>query len=62
MLEVKITSGYYSPINGTQTSEEGNGASTSQMTGKCVFMRDHLPSPKPMTNVSQSSNNPYKYH
>ena len=40
--EVKIISGYYSPINGTQTNEEGNGSNSSQLTGKCVYMRDHL--------------------
>ena len=42
-VEIKIISGYYSPINGQQTNEEGNGASSSQFVGKCVYMRDHQP-------------------
>ncbi len=60
--EVKIISGYYSPINGTQTSEEGNGTSTSQLTGKCVYMRDHITDAAPHTHTSQSSNNPFQHH
>ena len=61
-LEIKIISGYFSPINGTQTNEEGNGTTSSQIVGKCVYMRDHLASPKAKTNISQSSNNPFQHH
>ncbi len=61
-LEIKIISGYYSPINGTQTNEEGNGDTSSQIVGKCVYMRDHLAIPQKRTNISQSSNNPFQHH
>ncbi len=61
-LEIKIISGYYSPVHATQTSEEGDGTTSSQVVGKCVYMRDHLASPKAKTNVSQSSNNPFQHH
>lgn len=61
-LEIKIISGYYSPINGTQTNEEGNGDASSQMVGKCVYMRDHLASAPPRKQTSQSSNNPFQHH
>ncbi len=62
--EVKIISAYYSPINGTETNEEGdaNGDTSSQLTGKCVYMRDHQASPPAKTNISQSSNNPFQHH
>lgn len=61
-LEIKIISGYYSPINGTQTNEESNGDTSSQMVGKCVYMRDHLASAPPRKQTSQSSNNPFQHH
>ena len=40
-LEMKIVGSYFSPINNMQTSEKTNGARVSEMTGKCVMMRDH---------------------
>ncbi len=61
-VEVKIISGYYSPINGTQTNEEGNGASSSQLTGKCVYMRDHNTSGTPANSSTRNSNNAFQYH
>jgi prepilin-type N-terminal cleavage/methylation domain-containing protein len=62
-LEVKVISSYYSPINGQQTSEEGNGASSSQLVGKCVYMRDHNPTGKPPPNsATMQSNDPFQYH
>ncbi|MGI4789839.1 MAG: type II secretion system protein [Janthinobacterium lividum] len=61
-LEVKVISSYYSPINGQQTSEEGTGASSSQLTGKCVFMRDHYTGSISGTTTTQSSNNVFQYH
>ena len=60
-VEVKIISGYYSPINGTQTSEESAGASTSQLTGKCVYMRDHATTGAPSNAGTRSSNNVFQY-
>lgn len=56
-MEIKIVSGAYSPINGVQTSEEGNGTYTSKLVGKCVLMRDHtseVPAP------TQGVNNPFQ--
>ena len=63
-LEVKIISSYFSPINGQQTSEEGNGASSSQLSGKCVFMRDHYTGDtSATTNYGQGAgNNAFQYH
>lgn len=63
-LEIKLISSYYSPINGQQTSEEGTGASSSQLTGKCVFMRDHCTAASSFTSNSgvQPSNNVFQYH
>lgn len=60
-VEVKIISGYYSPINGTQTNEEGNGASSSQLTGKCVYMRDHNTAGTPSNASTRNSNNAFQY-
>ncbi len=40
-VEIKIVTSYYSPINGQQTNEQTGGGNSSQMTGKCVLMRDH---------------------
>jgi type II secretory pathway pseudopilin PulG len=42
-VEIKVTSGYYSAINGQQTNESTNGTSTTQLVGRCVAMRDHAP-------------------
>ncbi len=44
-IEVKVVSGAYSAINGVQTDEQGNGSYTSQLDGKCILMRDHIPIP-----------------
>ena len=41
-VEIKVISSYFSPINGQQTNEETSGATSSQLNGKCVFMRDHF--------------------
>lgn len=59
--EIKVVSSYYSPINGEQTSEEGSGANTSQLIGKCVYMRDHSPSAPAPKNAVRSSNNVFQY-
>jgi type II secretory pathway pseudopilin PulG len=63
-VEVKIISSYYSPINGQQTSEEGNGNSSSQLSGKCVFMRDHCTASTSNTTNSgvRTGNNAFQYH
>lgn len=62
-VEVKIISGYYSPINGQQTSEEGDGSGTSQLSGKCAFMRDHMTggTQNPDPNA-RNSNNVFRHH
>ncbi len=63
-VEIKIISSYYSPINGQQTSEEGNGSSASQLTGKCVYMRDHCTAATSNTTNSgvRTGNNAFQYH
>jgi type II secretory pathway pseudopilin PulG len=61
-VEVKIISSYYSPVNGQQTSEEGSGASSSQLSGKCVYMRDHYTGSVDTKSSTQSSNNVFQYH
>lgn len=63
-VEVKIISSYFSPINGQQTSEEGNGASSSQLSGKCVYMRDHCTASTANTTNSgvRTGNNAFQYH
>jgi len=61
-LEVKIISSFYSPINGQQTSEEGTGASSSQLTGKCVFMRDHCTVSIVTDSGTRTSNNAFQFH
>ncbi len=56
--EIKITSGYFSIINGVQTNESTGGAdkNTTQLVGKCIAMRNfeltsvHIPK-----NVSATS-------
>lgn len=40
-LQAKIVSSYYSPVNGTQTSETTNGTQLTDLAGRCVEMRDH---------------------
>ena len=42
--EIKIISGLYDPIHGTATSDSSAGSSTA-LTGECVYLRDHNPSP-----------------
>lgn len=59
-VEIKIISGYYSPINGTQTMEGGNGV--SQLSGKCVYMRDHDTRGAPPSAGTQSSNNAFQHN
>jgi len=59
-VEIKIISGYYSPINGTQTMEGGNGV--SQLSGKCVYMRDHDTKGAPPSAGTQSSNNAFQHN
>ncbi len=61
-MEIKIISSYYSPINGRQTSEQGDGTSSSQLSGKCVFMRDHYAGslPAPAHQGSRAGNNVFQ--
>ncbi len=40
-VEIKLLCAYYSPINNFVTSESTNGIQSTQLTGKCVLMRDH---------------------
>ncbi len=63
-VEVKIISSYYSPVNGRQTSEETAGATTSQLSGKCVYMRDHCTAASSNTTNSgvRTGNNTFQYH
>ena len=58
-VELKIISGYYSPINGTQTIEGGSGI--SQLSGKCVYMRDHSTTGAPHSARTQGSNNAFQH-
>lgn len=60
-LEVKIVSSYYSLVNGRQTSEESNGSDTSQISGKCVLMRDYGNTVVPTTN-GNTNNNAFQAH
>jgi len=39
-MDVKIVSGYYSPISGSTTNESTNGNIATTLTGKCVLLRD----------------------
>ena len=64
-VEIKVISSYYSPINGQQTSEETAGATSSQLNGKCVFMRDHFngSNPQAPSNTgARTGSNPFQYH
>lgn len=56
-VEINIVSGYYSPINLMTTNEESNGSEVSNLTGKCVYMRDHQTSASTPTNANTSSTN-----
>lgn len=59
-VELKIISGYYSPINGTETIEGGSGI--SQLSGKCVYMRDHSATGVPSGAGTLSSNNTFQHN
>ena len=64
-VEIKIISSYYSPINGRQTSEEGNGAASSQLSGKCVYMRNHCTAGSqqaPSNTGARLGNNAFQYN
>ena len=63
-VEIKIISSYYSPINGRQTSEEGSGATSSQLSGKSVYMRDHCTDGSSSTTTPgvRTGNNTFQYH
>ena len=63
-VEVKIISSHYSPINGQQTNEEGSGASSSALVGKCVYMRDHYTGGNaiPTNTGSRTGNDTFQYH
>ena len=41
-VKVKITSAYYDPIHGYVSSDAANG-NVTQLTGECVYLRDHNP-------------------
>ncbi len=63
-VEVKIISSYYSAINGQQTNEQGSGASSSALVGKCVYMRDHYTGSDatPPNTGSRTGNDTFQYH
>ncbi|MBV9850327.1 MAG: prepilin-type N-terminal cleavage/methylation domain-containing protein [Armatimonadetes bacterium] len=61
-LEVKVISSYYSLDNGQQTNEETNGSDTSQLSGKCVLMRDSDTSPAPGGATTNPGNNAFRFH
>jgi type II secretory pathway pseudopilin PulG len=56
-VEINIVSGYYSPINLMTTNEESNGSEVSNLTGKCVYMRDHQTAASTPTNANTSATN-----
>ena len=39
-VEVKITCSNYSAVNGTQSSDTTSGTNDTQLTGKCIDLRD----------------------
>ncbi len=64
-IEVKVVSGVYSAVNGVQTDEEGNGTYTSQLDGKCILMRDHIPIPPgsgTLPGGAAHTSNPFQAH
>ncbi len=61
-VEVKIISSNYSAINGQQTNEEGSGASSSALTGKCVYMRDHFTGGGAIPSNTRHSNDTFQFH
>lgn len=61
-VEIKIISSYYSPINNRQTNEQGDGSSSSSLSGKCVYMRDHSPTAGAPADANvRPSNNVFQY-
>lgn len=42
--QIKIVSGQYDPIHGTTSSDSAAGGATA-LTGDCVYLRDHNPTP-----------------
>ena len=62
-VQIKIISGYYSAINGTQTNEATDGSQVSQLSGKCALMRNHSTSPLTgSTNTPNTLNNAWRRH
>jgi type II secretory pathway pseudopilin PulG len=65
-VQVKIISGYYSAINGTQTNEAADGSQVSQLVGKCALMRNHSTNPATggtnQTTVNNTLNNAWRRH
>lgn len=43
-VEIKIISGQYDPVHGTVSSDSASGGATA-LTGECVYLRDHNPTP-----------------
>ncbi|BDI32333.1 hypothetical protein CCAX7_43840 [Capsulimonas corticalis] len=41
-VKIKIVSSYYDPIHGYTSSDAANG-NVTQLTGECVYLRDHNP-------------------
>ncbi len=60
-VELKIVSAYYSPINSVQTSQANDGSQVSQLTGECIYMRDHGTQAVSSSANTKSSNNVTKY-
>jgi prepilin-type N-terminal cleavage/methylation domain-containing protein len=47
-VDVKVTCGEYSIVNGVQSSDSTNGTNTTQLVGRCVSLRNYyLASPNP---------------
>ena len=61
-VEVKIISSYYSLVNGQQTNEQTNGSDTSQLSGKCVLMRDHANAVLSGGSNDSTNNNAFRFH
>jgi prepilin-type N-terminal cleavage/methylation domain-containing protein len=51
-VEVKIISAAYSLLSGQQTNEETGGTQSSELTGKCVLMRDYSSNNTPSSDAS----------
>jgi type II secretory pathway pseudopilin PulG len=61
-VQIKIISGYYSAINGTQTSEATDGSQVSQLSGKCALMRNHSNNPATDGTNQNTLNNAWRRH